>query len=269
MTLQSFPLAANLSLMFTEFPLGERWEQAARAGFRWVEIQFPYAQPVATIRRELERHGLRLWMHNLPAGAWEAGERGIACLPGREAEFAQGVEQALAYALSLEVGRLNVLAGIVPTDSCREEARRVLVGNLRYAAKRLADHGLTLMVEPLNRWDVPGFLLDSCEAAVAVIEEVGAPNLKLQLDLYHQQRTSGELIRTLERYWSLLGHLQIADNPGRHEPGTGEINYAVVFQVLQRLGWTQPVGCEYVPRYGTWQGLEALRPLGLGLPTMV
>lgn len=262
------PLAANVSLLFTEFPLRDRWAQAARAGFEWVEIQFPYALPVEDIREALQAHRLRLWMHNLPAGAWHAGERGIACIPGREAEFAEGVEQALSYALPLEVGRLNVLAGVLPPGVCAQAARSVLIANLRHAARRLASHGRILMVEPLNTRDVPGFFLSRCDEAVSVIEAVGEPNLKLQLDLYHQQRTGGELVGTLEQVWHHLGHLQIADNPGRHEPGTGEIHFPCIWDVLRRRGWNQPVGCEYVPRDGTWAGLSALRPLGLALPTM-
>lgn len=259
-------IAANVSMLFVEHPLAERFGAAAAAGFAAVEIQFPYALPADAIRRELDRHGLALVLHNLPAGDFAAGERGLAALPGREAEFRAGVAQAVAYAKALGVPRLNALAGIPPADADAALVRRTLVGNLRHAAAVLADAGLTLLVEPINRFDMPGFWLNTCEQAVALLDEVGAPNAFVQHDLYHAQRMTGELIGTLRRFLPRIGHIQIADNPGRHEPGSGEIHWPAVFGELARLGYAGDIGAEYLPAGRTADGLgwlaEARRILG-------
>jgi hydroxypyruvate isomerase len=247
--------SANLSMLFTEVPLLERFGRAARAGFTAVELQFPYEQPAAALRDELVRHGLTLELHNLPAGDWAAGDRGIAADPARTAEFRAGVARAIEYATVLKVSRLNCLAGKLPPGVLAADARATLVANLRFAAAALHEVGIELLIEPINRFDVPGFVIQRSDDAVQLIDEVGAPNLKLQYDVYHQQRTEGELAATIERLLPRIGHIQVADNPGRHEPGTGEINWPFLFAHLQRIGYTGHVGCEYKPAAGTEAGL--------------
>jgi hydroxypyruvate isomerase len=253
--------SANLSMLFTEVPLLERFRRAAEAGFRAVELQFPYEQPAAALREQLERHGLELVLHNLPAGDWVAGDRGIACDPARVAEFRSGVARAIEYATTLKTPRLNCLAGKQPAGVSEAEARRTLLENLRFAATALHQVGLTLLIEPVNRFDVPGFFVQRSDDAVALIEEVGAPNLKLQYDVYHQQRTEGELAATLQRLLPHIGHIQVADNPGRHEPGTGEIAWRFLFAHLERIGYAGYVGCEYKPAAGTEAGLGWMEAL--------
>jgi hydroxypyruvate isomerase len=248
--------AANLSMLFTETPLLERFGRAARAGFTAVELQFPYEQPATVLREELVRHGLVMVLHNLPAGDWAAGDRGIAADPGRTEEFRRGVARAVEYATVLQVPRLNCLAGKLPAGVTAAEGRATLVANLRYAAAALQDAGLTLLIEPINRYDVPGFVVQRSDDAVALMDEVGAPNLKLQYDVYHQQRTEGELAATIERLLPRIGHIQVADNPGRHEPGTGEIAWPFLFAHLDRIGYAGHVGCEYKPAGGTEAGLR-------------
>jgi hydroxypyruvate isomerase len=211
------------------------------------------------LRDELVRHRLSLVLHNLPAGDWAAGDRGIACDPARVAEFRAGVDKAVAYATTLGTPRLNCLAGRVPAGVSEADARRTLVDNLRFAAGVLHTAGLELLMEPINRYDVPGFLVQRSDDAIALMDEVGAPNLKLQYDVYHQQRTEGELAATIERLLPRIGHIQVADNPGRHEPGTGEIRFEFLFAHLQRIGYSGHIGCEYKPAGGTEAGLTWLR----------
>lgn len=253
--------AANLSLLFTEVPLIERFGRAARAGFTAVELQFPYSLPAAVIAAELRAHRLELVLHNLPAGDSDAGERGIAVDPSRTAEFREGVALAVDYALALGAPRLNCLAGIAPPGVDDATLRRTLVANLRHAARELRGAGLTLLVEPLNRRDVPGYWLDRSALALDVLDEVGEPNALLQFDCYHAQRSEGELAGTIQRHLARIGHVQVADNPGRHEPGSGEINYAFVFDWLDRIGYRGYVGCEYIPAAGTEQGLGWMQRL--------
>lgn len=252
--------AANLSLLFTDRPFLDRFAAAARAGFCAVECQFPYDWPAAEIAQRLHAHGLQMVLHNLPAGDWAAGDRGIACHPDRVAEFRQGVSQALACARALGVPRLNCLAGLLPTGVDPAQAQATLVDNLRFAAQALAEHGLTLLVEPINTRDLPGFFLSRTDAALALIETVGAPNLKLQYDIYHAQRMEGELAATLQRCLPHIGHVQLADNPGRHEPGTGEIHFGFLLRWLDQIGYSGHVGCEYHPAQAGPGGTEA----GLG-----
>lgn len=247
--------AANLTLLFDDAPFLDRFERAARAGFEAVEFQLPYAHPAAAIRERLDRHGLVCVLHNLPAGDWDAGERGIACLPGREAEFRDGVARAIDYARALGVPRLNCLAGLAPAGVAPARLHEVFVANLRYAAAALRAEGLALLVEPINTHDMPGFFLSRTAQALAVIDEVGADNLFVQYDCYHAQRMEGELVGTLRRHLTRIGHVQVADNPGRHEPGSGEIAYGYVFDALDRLGYDGWVGCEYRPRGRTEDGL--------------
>lgn len=247
--------AANLSMLFTEVPFVARFGRAARAGFEAVECQFPYEATPEQIRAELDAHQLRMVLHNLPAGDWAAGERGIACHPDRVAEFRDGVGQAIHYATVLRVRQLNCLAGVAPAGVSADQACQTLVENLRFAATALQEAGITLLIEPINTYDIPGFLVSTTAQALALIDEVGADNVLVQYDLYHMQRMQGELIATLQRQLGRIGHVQIADNPGRHEPGTGEINYAFVFAELDRMGYSGWVGCEYKPFSTTEAGL--------------
>jgi hydroxypyruvate isomerase len=247
--------AANLTMLFTEVPFLDRFERAARAGFQAVEFLFPYAYPAPELRQRLDAHRLQLVLHNLPAGNWEAGERGIACLPDRIEEFRAGVEQAIAYARALGVAQLNCLAGKAPAGVSDTLLHRTLVDNLRFAAAELQAAGLRLLVEPINTFDIPGFYLNRTEQAVALLDEVGASNAFVQYDIYHAQRMEGELTATLRKHLARIGHVQIADNPGRNEPGTGEINCTYLFAELDRLGYAGWIGCEYKPATTTEAGL--------------
>jgi hydroxypyruvate isomerase len=247
--------AANLTMLFNEVPFLDRFERAAAAGFDAVEFLFPYAHPAAEVAARLQAHGLRLVLHNLPAGDWDAGERGIACLPDRVDEFRAGVAKALEYAHALGVTQLNCLAGKVPLGAGDELLRKTFVANLRYAAAELKKAGLKLLIEPINTFDIPGFYLSRSAQALAIIDAVGADNLYLQYDIYHAQRMEGELAATLQQQLARIAHVQIADNPGRHEPGTGEINYPFLFAHLDRIGYTGWVGCEYKPAGATEAGL--------------
>jgi hydroxypyruvate isomerase len=248
--------AANLTMLFTEVPFLDRFERAARAGFQAVEFLFPYAHPAEEIRRRLDEHQLALVLHNLPAGDWDAGERGIACLPDRVDEFRAGVATAITYAKALGVTQLNCLAGKAPAGADPALLHRTLVANLRFAADALRRADLRLLVEPINTFDIPGFLVNRTAQALAIIDEVGADNLFLQYDLYHAQRMEGELAATLEKHLARIAHVQLADNPGRHEPGSGEINYPFIFAHLDRIGYRGWVGCEYKPATTTEAGLQ-------------
>lgn len=247
--------SANLSMLFTEVPFLDRFARAAQAGFEAVEFMFPYAHSPQEIKAQLDATGLRAVLHNLPAGDWDGGERGIACDPARVAEFRAGVAQGVAYATALGVPQLNCLAGKAPAGADDALLRHTLVGNLRFAAAALHQAGLRLLVEPINQHDMPGFYLQRTAQALSVLDEVGAPNAFVQYDVYHAQRTEGELAATLERHLARIGHIQIADNPGRHEPGTGEINYRFLFQHLERIGYQGWVGAEYRPATTTEAGL--------------
>ena len=211
--------AANLSMLFTEVPLLDRFERAARAGFASVEVQFPYEAPAAAIRDRLVSNRLKMVLHNLPGGDHAAGDRGIACHPARVDEFRAGVERAIAYGTTLGVPQLNCLAGIAPAGVDAATLRRTFVENLRYAAPKLKAAGLKLLIEPINNYDVPGFWLNNTPKAIGVIEEVGSDNVFVQYDIYHAQRYEGELAATLSKYLPHIAHIQIADNPGRNEPG--------------------------------------------------
>jgi hydroxypyruvate isomerase len=253
--------AANLSLLFTEHDFLERFGAAARAGFGAVECQFPYDWPCDAVAAARAEAGLPLVLHNLPAGDWGAGERGIACHPERVAEFRDGVGRAIDYARALGCPQLNCLAGIAPAGVEPARVRQTFVDNLRFAAAALADAGLRLLVEPINTFDIPGFYLNRSDQALALIDAVGSDNLFLQFDLYHAQRMEGELAGTLSRHLARIGHIQLADNPGRHEPGSGEIRFPFLFDHLDALGYTGWVGCEYLPAAGTEAGLGWMRGL--------
>jgi hydroxypyruvate isomerase len=247
--------AANLTMLFTERPFLDRFEPAAKAGFKAVEFLFPYAFEVGDIKRRLDDHRLQLVLHNLPAGNWEGGERGIACHPDRVGEFREGVEKAIGYAGVLGVRQLNCLAGKAPAGVADDVLRKTLVDNLRYAAAALKKAGLKLLIEPINTFDIPGFYLNRTVQAAGLLDEVGADNAFIQYDIYHAQRMEGELAATIQKYLPRIGHVQLADNPGRNEPGTGEINYPFLFAHLDRLGYDGWIGCEYKPATTTEAGL--------------
>ncbi|WP_268800942.1 hydroxypyruvate isomerase [Pseudomonas huanghezhanensis] len=252
-------LCANLSMLFTELPFLQRFEAAARAGFSGVEYLFPYDFSSAQIKAELEANGLTQVLFNLPAGDWANGERGIACHPDRVEEFRAGVDLAIAYAKVLENTQVNCLAGIRPHGPDEQQLETTLVGNLRYAADRLQAEGIDLVMEMINTRDIPGFYLTHTRQALAIREKVGSRNLSLQYDIYHMQIMEGDLARTMEEHLPAIRHVQLADNPGRHEPGTGEINYPFLFEHLDRLGYRGWIGCEYKPLTTTQAGLGWLK----------
>ena len=252
--------AANLSMLFTEAPFLDRFERAARAGFRLVELQFPYEAPAEVVAQKLRSAGLTMVLHNLPAGDWAKGDRGTACNPQRVDEFRAGVAKGISYAKTLGVPQLNCLAGIPPAGADETLVRRTFVDNLRFAAKALKEAGLKLLVEPINNYDVPGFWLNGTTKAVSVIDEVGADNLYLQYDVYHAQRCEGELAATIARHLPRIAHIQVADNPGRNEPGSGEINYPFLFAHLKRIGYAGWIGAEYIPKGDTAEGLKWATP---------
>ncbi len=247
--------AANLSMLFTEAPFLDRFERAAQCGFSAVEFLFPYAYRAQDIQRRLEANRLELVLHNLPAGDWDAGERGIACLPDRVDEFRAGVGRAIEYATTLGVGQLNCLAGKAPVGTDEGVLRPTFVANLRFAAAELKRAGLKLLIEPINSFDIPGFYLNRTAQALAILDEVGADNAFVQYDIYHAQRMEGELAATMTKHLARIGHIQLADNPGRNEPGTGEINYGFLFAHLDRIGYRGWIGCEYKPATTTEAGL--------------
>jgi hydroxypyruvate isomerase len=247
--------AANLTMLFNEVDFLARFEAAAKAGFRGVEYLFPYPFPKDALADELARHGLTQVLHNLPAGDWAKGERGIAAIPGRESEFRDGVGLALSYAKALGCRQLNCLVGIPPRNAEPDKVRATLVANLRFAARELERAGVKLLVEPCNAYDIPGFYLSRSAETLELFAEVGEPNLWLQYDVYHMQRMEGELTATITRLLPRIAHVQIADNPGRNEPGTGEINYDFLFRRLGEIGYDGWIGCEYKPRTTTLDGL--------------
>ena len=248
--------AANLSMLYTELPFLDRFQAAAEAGFGGVEYLFPYPWDIAELQARLADHGLSQVLFNLPPGDWEQGERGIACLPDRVEEFREGVFQALEYARGLDCQQINCLAGLRPDSLALEIAFDTLVDNLRFAADLLAADGRTLMVEAINsRVDMPGFLLDRSATAVAAIEAAGRDNIRLQYDIYHMQIMEGDLCRSLSRLCPHIGHIQFADNPGRHEPGTGEIHFQQVFAHIDSLDYQGWVSAEYRPQTDTSSSL--------------
>jgi len=253
--------AANLTMLFTERPFLERFEAASQAGFKAVEFLFPYAWPAAEIKTLLDKHQLQLVLHNLPAGDWDAGERGIACHPKRMAEFREGVARAIDYAKTLGVTQLNCLIGKVPEDASQLQVDQAVIENLRFAAHELKKHGIRLLIEPINTYDIPGFYLHHTAQAVALIDKVGADNLFVQYDIYHMQRMEGEIAATLAKHLSRIGHVQLADNPGRNEPGTGELNYRFLFKHLDAIGYSGSIGCEYKPAARTEDGLGWIQTL--------
>jgi 2-dehydrotetronate isomerase len=271
--------AANLSMLYPELPFLDRFEAAARDGFRGVEYLFPYAWEPAELASRLQAHGLQQVLFNAPPGgtdrdsiarAWDAGDKGIACLPGREAEFRQGFELALRYAEVLACPRVHVMAGLVPAERTREELRAGYVAQLRWAAQAAAQAGVRVLIEPINTRDIPGFFLNRQDHAHELLDEIGEPNVQVQMDLYHCQVVEGDVATKIRRYLPTgrVGHFQIAGVPQRHEPDVGELNHPYLFSVIDEVsaqcGWDGWVGCEYRPARGavangTSDGLGWLR----------
>lgn len=252
--------SANLSFLYQDLPFLERFAAAARDGFGALEYLGPYAEPKDKVAEALRASGLVQALFNVPSGDWAGGERGIACLPDRVDEFRQGITLALDYAQALDCKRLNVISGLVPKGADLTLLENTLVDNLRYAADRCAEAGIRLLIEPINLRDIPGFFLSTTDHAERILEKVGSDNLYIQYDFYHMQVMQGDLIPTFARLKDRIAHVQIADNPGRGEPGTGEINYGFIFAELDRLGYDGWVGCEYKPRAGTSEGLGWMKP---------
>lgn len=250
-------LAANVSLLFPQLEFLGRFAAAAAAGFRDVEYQFPYAHRAHDVAQAAREAGLGVVLHNLPAGDFSRGDRGIACLPGRRNEFREGVERAIEYAVAAGCTRLNCLAGLASRDAAHFDT---LVENVRFAASRLAAAGLQLMLEPISTRSVPGFFLTGSQQAIEVLDAAGEPNAFLQYDVFHMQIMEGDLAQTLERLLARIGHIQIADVPGRNEPGTGEVNFGFLLAHLDALGYAGHVGCEYNPRSDTLEGLTWAKP---------
>jgi hydroxypyruvate isomerase len=247
--------AANLTMLFNEQEFTDRFEAAARAGFTAVEYLFPYPYPKEQLAEKLGRFKLKQVLHNLPAGDWAKGERGIAVLPERVGEFQDGVGKAIDYARALGCSQLNCLAGIRPAGLAPEKARETLVANLRFAADKLKGAGIRLLVEAINTRDIPGFFVCGTQQTVELIESTGSDNVFVQYDIYHMQRMEGELAATIEKHLPRIAHIQLADNPGRNEPGTGEINYPFLYGWLDRIGYKGWIGCEYKPKSSTVEGL--------------
>lgn len=252
--------SANLSWLFTEVNFLDRFERASRAGFKGVECALPYEWKKEVLVEKLAKYGLQMVLTNLPAGNWNGGERGIACLPDRVGEFQEGVGQAIEYAKALHCPRLNCTAGIMPKGVPAEKIRQTLVTNLRFAATALDKEGLRLLVEPINDQDIPGFYLTRTRDALQLFKEVNHPNLWLQYDIYHMQVTEGNLTKTIRDNLARIAHIQLADNPGRHEPGTGEIHFTNLFRFIDEAGYDGWIGCEYKPLGVTEDGLKWLKP---------
>jgi hydroxypyruvate isomerase len=253
--------AANLSMMFTELPFLDRFTAASDAGFTAVEFLFPYEYSPDAVKSRAGAAGVEVVLFNTPAGDWSAGERGIACLPGREDEFRAGVEKALSYAVPLGTKRVHAMAGIVPQGASHETCRATLIENLKFAARRLAKYGITVLLEAINTQDMPGFIVSTQLECYSICRAVDLPNIKMQMDLYHMQMMEGNLSKKLETYAHDCGHIQIAGCPGRNEPDTGEIRYEYLFRRMDELNYRGWVGCEYRPAAGTVNGLNWMRLL--------
>ena len=251
--------SANLTMLFNEYKFLARFERAAAAGFKAIEYMFPYDWEKEQLVEAIESNGLFQVLHNLPAGKWSEGERGIACLPGREGEFQEGVGLAIEYAKALKCPALNCLVGLTPRDKSRSEINKSLVKNLLFAAESLEKEGIRLLIEALNHYDIPGFHLAHTKDSLELIQDVGHSNLYLQYDIYHMQKMEGNLIETITNHLGQIAHIQLADNPGRHEPGTGEIHFYNLLNAIDEAGYAGWIGCEYVPAGSTEDGLEWLK----------
>ncbi len=250
--------AANLSFLFTEVPFLERFTEAAHAGFRAVEFAFPYDYQAKELAARIKSQQLQVVLFNAPPGNWEAGDRGLASLPGREHEFAASVSTALRFAQALKCNRLHVMAGVLPHDADADERARRLrlfVRNLKFACEEAAPQNVTILIEPINPREMPNYLLSTQHEAHAIREEVGLPNMRVQMDLYHAQIVEGDLTEKIRHWLPYIGHFQIAGVPGRNEPDQGEVNYAWLFKVLDELKYDGWIGCEYRPAQSTTAGL--------------
>ena len=259
--------AANLSMLYNDVDFLDRFAAAAHDGFRAVEYLFPYAYPAPDLAERLRAHGLQQVLFNAPPGDWGAGERGLACVPGREAEFQGGIAEAIAYAQALQCPRIHVMAGLVPQGADAAAVRATYIANVRWAAGLAAPHGIQVLLEPINGRDMPGFFLNRQDQAHALVSEIGAANVKVQMDLYHCQIVEGDLAMKIRQYLpgGHVGHVQIAGVPERHEPDVGEVHYPYLFQLLDQLGYDGWIGCEYRPARGaaphaTSDGLGWLKP---------
>jgi hydroxypyruvate isomerase len=253
-------LAANLTMMFQEHDFFDRFEAASKAGFKGVEYLFPYDYDVNQLADLLKTNNLEQVLHNLPAGDWAAGERGIAILPDRVGEFQESVGRAIEYATALDCSQVNILSGIAPEGADPDKLLQTFLDNISFAANKLGENDIRLVIEAINTRDIPGFYLCGTQQALDIISATGAVNIKLQYDIYHMQVMEGDLAPTMEKHLSSIGHIQLADNPGRHEPGTGEINYPFLFKFLDKIGYRGWIGCEYIPATTTTEGLGWFEP---------
>jgi hydroxypyruvate isomerase len=251
---------ANLTMMFTEVDFAHRFAAAAAAGFKGVEFLFPYAHARDEVREWAARHELQVVLFNMPPGDWNAGDRGLACDPNRVTEFQDGVEKAIDYALALDCKQIHCMAGLRPRGVNEETMRETYLANLTFAGRQLARHDLDLLIEAINPRDMPGFYLNSSRQAFELMHHAEVPNLRFLYDCYHMQIVEGDLAPTIEKNLTRIGHLQVADTPGRHEPGTGEINYRFLFDHIDKLGYRGWIGCEYRPATTTEAGLAWLEP---------
>lgn len=254
--------AANLSMMFAEVDFLERFEASAKAGFKGVEYLFPYDFEAAGLAEKLKANDLKQVLFNTPAGDWDAGERGLACNPARVDEFREGVATAIDYARALDCSQLHCMAGLKPDGASESELRNTYVENLRYASAEMASAGIRCLMEMINTRDIPGFYLNLSRQAEEIMREVGSDNLFIQYDIYHMQIMEGDLAPTMERLLPRIAHMQLADTPGRHEPGTGEINYPFLFAHLDKMGYNGWMGCEYKPAATTQAGLGWMKQAG-------
>ena len=248
--------AANLSMMFNEAPFLDRFGAAAACGFKAVEFLFPYEHPPEAILERLQKHHLEIVLFNMPPGNWAAGERGLACIPGREEELRAGIDAALIYSTALRIPRLHAMAGIAPAGVDRAQCQATLVANLKYAAQKLAPHNITVLLEAINHRDIPGFFINTQAESYDICAAVNEPNLKMQMDLYHMQVMEGDISTKLRKYAPYCGHIQIAGAPGRNEPDAGEVRYEYLFQLLDEIGYQGWIGCEYRPAGKTVDGLD-------------
>ncbi len=269
--------SANLHYLFTEVPFMQRFGAAAEAGFEAVEFQVPYDYPPAELRARLQAHSLKMVLFDAPMGSWDQGDRGLAAVPGREAEFRDSLKRTVEYGTALDCTTVHVMAGVVRAGDAYDDARRVYVENLRHAAAYLGDHGLQPVIEPINNkmglvqggpdyttQGMHGYFLNHTLQARRIIEEVGSDNLFLHLDCYHMQMLEGNLAQTIRENIGLVRHFQVAGVPGRHEPDIGEINYPFLFELIDELGYSGWIGCEYRPRGNTLEGLGWAAPYGIG-----
>ena len=253
-------LAANISMLFNELDFLDRFAAAAKAGFSGVEFLFPYAYPADQLAEKLRENNLTQALFNMPPGDWDAGERGYGCIADKRGAFQDGVEQAVTYAKILGCDRLHAMAGIAPAGADRDALTETYVENIQFAAAESAKAGITVVIEAINGRDMPGFFLNTSAQAMDILARVGAPNALMQYDIYHMQIMEGDLAPTIERLLPMIGHMQLADTPGRHEPGTGEINYSFLLPEIDRIGYSGWIGCEYRPAGDTVAGLSWARP---------